>query len=339
MRESTPARHTHRRRVAAVAVGIAATSVLITSCASSPSSTDSASPSAPVQTAAAACTPARPATPGSTQAKLTVDGNSRDYTINIPPRYDGTQALPLVMAFHGRGSNASQQLLLTSFDTSSDKNNFILVLPNAIKGQWDLPIIPGRATTDTTFVSELSAALSQRLCVDKSRTYASGMSLGSAMTFALACAPKQSFAAFGGVGASFYRPVCNAAPPAPIIYFHGTADPVVPYEGGRVAGSPARSITARVTAANQNMADWANHNGCSPTPNVSDLGDITRPVLSGCMNNASVGFCRINGGGHTWPGANQLVADFTEKSLGKTTQAVDATELMWSFFEQYQLQS
>ena len=61
---------------------------------------------------------------------------------------------------------------------------------------------------------------------------------------------------------SFYRPVCNAAPPAPIIYFHGTADPVVPYEGGKVAGSPARSITARVTAANQNMADWANHNGC-----------------------------------------------------------------------------
>ena len=83
------------------------------------------------------------------------------------------------------------------------------------------------------------------------------------MTFALACAPKQSFAAFGGVGASFYRPVCNAAPPAPIIYFHGTADPVVPYEGGRVAGSPARSITARVTAANQNMADWANHNGAA----------------------------------------------------------------------------
>ena len=87
------------------------------------------------------------------------------------------------------------------------------------------------------------------------------------------------------------------------------------------------------------MADWANHNGCSPTPNVSDLGDTTRTVWSGCKNNASVGFYRINGGGHTWPGANQLVADFTEKSLGKTTQAVDATELMWSFFEQYQLQS
>lgn len=339
MRASSQARHTHQRRVAALAVGVAATSVLITSCASSTSSTDSASPSGPAQTAAAACTPARPATPGSTQAKLTVDGTSRDYTINIPPGYDGTQPLPLVMAFHGRGSNASQQLLLTSFDTSSDKNNFILVLPNAIKGQWDLPVIPGRATSDTTLVSELSTALSQRLCVDKSRMYASGMSLGSAMTFALACAPKQSFAAFGGVGASFYRPVCNAAPPAPIIYFHGTADPVVPYEGGKVAGSPARSITARVTAANQNMADWANHNGCPPTPNVSDLGDTTRTVWSGCKNNASVDFYRINGGGHTWPGANQLVADFTEKSLGKTTQTVDATELMWSFFEQYQLQS
>ncbi len=339
MRTSTPARPTHRQRVVAIAVGLAATSALITSCASSTSSTDPASPSVPPQTSAAACTPARPATPGSTQAKLTVDGKAREYTLNIPPKYDGSTALPVVVAFHGRGGNATQQLLLTSFDTSSDKNNFILVVPNAINGQWDLPLVPGRATSDTTYVSELVTALGQRLCIDKSRLYASGMSLGSAMTFALACAPKQSFAAFGGVGASFYRPVCNAAPPAPIIYFHGTADAIVPFEGGKVAGSPARSITARVTAANANMADWANHNGCPPTPSVSDLGDTTRTIWSGCKNNASVDFYRINGGGHTWPGANQLVADFTEKSLGKTTQAVDATELMWSFFEQYQLQS
>ena len=106
--------------------------MLITSCASSTSSTDSASPSAPVQTAAAACTPARPATPGST--KLTVDGTSRDYTINIPPGYDEPKRCRWSWHFMAEEANASQQLLLTSFDTSSDKNNFILVLPNAIKG-------------------------------------------------------------------------------------------------------------------------------------------------------------------------------------------------------------
>ncbi len=322
--------------VATIGVTAVALASFLTGCSRTETSSSSAS-AAPTQSAAAPCSPAKPATTGSSVQKLTVDGKRRDYSLNIPPNYDGTKALPMVLTFHGRGSNATQQLLLTSFDTTSDKHDFILVAPNAIGGQWDLPLIPGKATSDTAYITELVTALTQRLCVDKTRLYASGMSLGSAMTFALACAPKQTFAAFGGVGASFYRPVCNAAPPAPLIYFHGTADPVVPFEGGKVAGSPTGSITARVSGANQNMADWAKHNGCTGDPTVSDLGDTTRTIWSGCKNNASVDYYRENGGGHTWPGASQLVADFTEERLGKTTQAVDATDLMWQFFEQYQL--
>ncbi len=325
---------------AAVALGVTATLLtgFLAGC-SRASTSDSPTSAAPTQSAVAPCTPARPATTGSSMQKLRVGGKQREYSLNIPPNYDGTKALPLVLTFHGRGSNATQQLLLTSFDTVSDKNDFILVAPNAIGGQWALPAIPGKATSDTTYITELMTALTQRLCVDKTRLYASGMSLGSAMTFALACAPKQTFAAFGGVGASFYRPVCSAAPPAPLIYFHGTADPIVPFEGGKVAGSPAGSITTRVSGANQNMDDWAKHNGCTGDPSVSDLGDTTRTIWSGCKNNATVDYYRVNGGGHTWPGASQLVADFTEERLGKTTQAVDATQLMWQFFKQYQLPS
>lgn len=325
-----------RRVLTLISVALVVTALLVTGCSRGTTGESPAS-SGPTQTAAAPCTPAKPATTGSSTAKLTVNGKQRDYSINLPPGYDGSKALPMVLTFHGRGSNASQQLLLTSLDTVSDKNDFILVAPNAIGGQWALPLIPGKATSDTTFITELVTALTQRLCVDATRLYASGMSLGSAMTFALACAPKQSFAAFGGVGASFYRPVCNAAPPAPLIYFHGTADPIVPFGGGKVSGSPSGSITARVSGANENMADWAKHNGCTTDPTVSDIGDTTLTVWSSCKNNASVDYYRVNGGGHTWPGASQLVADFTEQSLGKTTQAVDASELMWEFFSKYQL--
>lgn len=328
----SPKRHRVTPIVAACVIG----ALFIAGCSRSSASSDDSS-AAPSQSAVAQCSPAKPATPGSTTEKLNVDGKAREYSINIPPGYDGVNALPLVMNFHGRGSNAMQQLLLTGFDTTSDKNDFILVTPNAIGGQWDLPVIPGRATSDTTYITEVLTALGQRLCVDKTRLYAAGMSLGSAMTLALACAPKQTFAAFGGVGASFYRPACDGSAPAPLIYFHGTADPIVPFEGGKVAGSPKGSITARVSGADQNMADWAKHNGCNPTPTVNDLGDTARTIWSECKNNANVDYYRINDGGHTWPGANQLVADFTEDRLGKTTQTIDATELMWSFFSQYQL--
>ncbi len=85
------------------------------------------------------------------------------------------------------------------------------------------------------------------------------------------------------------------------------------------------------------MADWANHNGCAPDQTVTEKADVTRTVWSQCSNNADVDYYRIDGGGHTWPGANELVVSFTESSLGKTTQTVDATQLIWDFFKEYQL--
>lgn len=331
-----PAR-TRGRRFKTFAVGLAIAALAVTGCSRTTATEPSTPAPPPSPSQVAPCTPGRAATPGTTTEKIQVAGNSRSYTLNIPPGYNGSTALPLVMTFHGRGSNATQQLLVTGFDTSSNKNNFILVTPDAIDGNWALPTIAGRATSDTEFVSELLTALGQRLCVDQTRQYASGMSLGSAMTLALACSPTQTFAAFGGVGASFYRPTCNAAPPAPLIYFHGTADPIVPFEGGKIVGSPARSITSRVKSANQNMADWANHNGCASEPTVTQKADVAEIVWSDCKNNSNVDYYRIDDGGHTWPGTNELVAAFTESRLGKTTQTVKATDLMWEFFKQYQL--
>jgi len=241
------------------------------------------------------------------------------------------------MTFHGRGSNSTQQLLVTGFGEVSDKNDFILVAPDAIGGQWDLPAASGTATTDTGLVAQLLGDLREDLCTDTTRTYASGFSLGSAFTLLLACAQEQTFAAFGGAGASFYRSQCDDSPPAPIIYFHGTKDPVVPFEGGTVAGSPANDPTSAVTPATKNMADWATHNKCQAGPSEKKIGDTTRFVWDNCANNADVNFYRTNGGGHTWPGSSETIAAFLESSLGKTTQAVNATELMWKFFSQYKL--
>lgn len=322
-------------RMGVIASCVVATVALLTGCGVRSETTSE--PVAPPPSSAAACSPARTTIAGTTSQTITVDGVEREYLLNVPPGYNGSQPLPLVMTLHGRGGNASQQLLLTGFSSSSDVNNFILVAPSAINGNWDLPLTPGRATTDTTFIAEMIGQVESKLCVDSTRRYASGMSLGSAMTLALACAPNQSFAAFGGVGASFYRPACADAPPAPLIYFHGTDDKVVPYEGGSVAGSPRGSITRRVAPVDQTMADWANHNGCSPEPTTTEIGDTTNIVWGNCTANATVDFYRVNDGGHTWPGTGDLIAAFTERSLGRTTQAVKATDLMWEFFKQYQL--
>lgn len=285
-----------------------------------------------------ACSPAKAAKSGLTTETLSVGNQQRTYMINIPPAYTGGSPTPLVLSMHGRGSNAQQQLALTGFDQESNQQDFILVAPNAIDGEWQLPATPAAQTSDTQFMTSLFDALTTRLCVDTTRMYATGMSLGSAMTFAFACSAHRAFAAFGGVGAAFYRPVCNQAPPAPIIYFHGGKDPIVPINGGKVNSGPRNGLTSRVQPAMDSMTEWATHNGCSATPQTTQIKTTELFAWKqGCKNNAVVDFYRSADAGHTWPGASELVASFIESTLGKTTQDVSATKLMWQFFQQYQL--
>lgn len=95
------------------------------------------------------------------------------------------------------------------------------------------------------------------------------------MTLVLACEKERTFAAFGGVGANFFLPICDRAAPAPLIYFHGTADKVVPVTGGNVRGY-------QVSPTLETMTDWAAHNDCAATPAQTQIGDTTRFLWGKC---------------------------------------------------------
>ena len=189
--------------------------------------------------------PCDPGPPGTRQVQV----GDRSFLLHVPR--DFVNPSPAVFTFHGRGSNAQQQLLLTGFDQVAEEGRFLLVAPEAIDGRWDFRP-NGR---DAEYLRAVGAAVP---CTDPQRVYASGMSMGSAMTFALACAQDRKFAAFGGVALTLYRPRCDQTPPAPIIYFHGTKDPIVPFEGGQPQGEPV--TLPAVPAA---MRKWAAHNGCT----------------------------------------------------------------------------
>lgn len=286
--------------------------LLLTACSAGGASEGTGGPSP--ESGGQACDPGPPGT-----RKVRV--GARSFLLHVPS--DFRDPSPVVFTFHGRGSNAQEQLLLTGLEQVSEEGRFLLVAPQARGGRWDFT---GR---DSGYLRRVGAAVP---CLDPTRVYASGMSLGSAMTFALACAPDRRFAAFGGVAATFYLPRCDAAPPAPIIYFHGTDDQIVPFEGGRPEGE-SRSLPAAPVA----MREWAGHNGCTTDTVQKVAKDVTVREWTGCQAGADVRFYRVRGGGHTWPGTSPLIADAIEPTLGKTTQGVDASRLMWQFFEGYTL--
>lgn len=299
-----------------------------------PATTATTLPAAAVSTAG--CGTTSPVPIGQpTQRTVQVDGQERDYLIYLPTGYSPDQPAPSVTTFHGLGGNAWLQLVTTGVIESANAHGYVVIAPDAIGGRWQLPTGEGSgaealASPENAYLDAVLADVDSVACVDPARRYAAGMSLGSAMIFVEACLPNRRFAAFGGVGASVYRPICNAAPPAPIIYFHGTADQVVPYNGGDAMGYP-------VEAAPANMAEWSAHNGCAQPPTVSTLADLTRSAWTDCMDGAEVDFFSVEGGGHTWPGSPVTTSPAFAGFGGVTTSTISATEAMWDFFSQHSL--
>jgi polyhydroxybutyrate depolymerase len=120
---------------------------------------------------------------------------------------------------------------------------------------------------------------------------------------------------------------CTDQRPVPMISFHGTADPIVPYEGGQSWVGP--DVFADIPGL---AANWARRNRCGPDAVESaPAADVTRREYTGCADDAAVLLFTIHGGGHTWPGGEPLPEWFA----GSTSRSIDASSEMWSFFRKY----
>jgi polyhydroxybutyrate depolymerase len=147
----------------------------------------------------------------------------------------------------------------------------------------------------------------------------------------LSCDLSELIAAIGTVAGAYSLPwnECNPSRPVPAIVFHGTADPIVPYQGG-VSGDSRFNFPAILSW----VEELAGRNGCQGAPQEFPANGEASGVRYGdCTNNADVVFYTIAGGGHTWPGGKPLPEFIT----GRTTRDINATRTMWDFFEQHPL--
>lgn len=263
-------------------------------------------------------------------ATLTSGGLSRTYRLHVPVGYRSDQPVPVVFVFHGHTSTDEQQEAYSRFSPLADQQGFIAVYPQGTIGPDDHT---GWATygqndptvDDVGFTRDLLNKLEATLCVDAHRIFATGISNGGGMTMLLACKLADRFAAFAPVAGAFY-PIpggCTPSRPVPILDFHGTADPLVHYDGAPRLGFPPIPIW---------LQDWATRDGCTSGPTVFfQQADVTGERWSQCQAAGAVSHYRIDGGGHTWPGAVDVPL------LGMTTHTIDATTLMWQFFRQHPL--
>jgi polyhydroxybutyrate depolymerase len=308
--------------------------VLLAGCSSGASSaprTPGGSPAADasvtvVATPAADCTPARPQTAGDQPSSIESGGMARTYILHVPPAYEGTKALPLVLAFHPYSGTASFMNAYAKLPAESDAEGFVLVTPDGAGSpqQWNIAKYTA-AADDVGFIRDLLATIDAQLCIDKTRTYAEGYSNGGGMAQLLACEMPDRIAAVGLVASTFTG--CPSA--TPVIAFHGTLDPLLPFEGStQTPGAPAGDEPP----IRKEISDWARRIGCDGLATISrPAADVELSTYHRCTaGDGEALLYAIIGGGHTWPGAS---LDLPE--VGVTSHEIDATTTIWQFFVQH----
>ncbi len=272
-----------------------------------------------------------------TNGRLISSGEMRKYLLYVPKSYDSTQATPLMINLHGFAQWPANQAKVSQWNKLADENGLIVVYPQGSNFplRWHLqsaePTSIPDAEKDVKFISDLILKLSAKYSIDPDRIYASGLSNGAGMSFMLACDLSEQIAAIGGVGGAYVTPFesCQPSRPVPLIIFHGMADPIVPFHG-----SQPQSQVGRLPDIPSWVNGYAVQNGCNLEPVTFLMSGAVKGVrYLQCDENADVIFYTIADGCHSWPGGGVL----PEWIVGKTSQEIDATQLMWEFFMKHTL--
>jgi poly(3-hydroxybutyrate) depolymerase len=132
-------------------------------------------------------------------------GNDRQYKVHVPPSYSPATPMPILFCMHGLFQNAVMFCLDSgvAWNTKSDAEGFILVMPNGYQNSWNGGTCCGAAATagldDVSLIRAIFAEVAAHLNVDPHRVYATGLSNGGYLSYRLACEASDLFVAIAPV--------------------------------------------------------------------------------------------------------------------------------------------
>ena len=296
-----------------------------------------------LQLTACASTPLQ----GTERHTFELQGVERSYLSYAPKaatRFEGRR--PLVLAIHGGAGTARNMLQLTRrrFNDLANEYGFYVVYPEAADKYWDFG--EGRTSSaletrqdDLAYFSQVIGQMEMAYPIDSGRIFATGISRGGQASYFLACKLPgriRAIAPFTMPLPEFLKDDCSQGAPVPIALFNGTADPLVPYDGGMI--SFLGQMRDRVLSTDETLALWGARNGCPRTADgkmVLDRADDDSQVEHLSWRNCSgapMELYRIVNGGHTWPSGIQYLPSLL---VGKVNRDIDGADEAWRFFSRF----
>ena len=277
---------------------------------------------------------------GLSAAQLSHGNERRTYWTYLPAGISANAAVPLVFVLHGSAGSGEDMIAITQhgFEKIADKEKFIVVYPDALERRWNEQ--DGTAD-DAGFLLAIAGKLAAESLIDKKHIFIAGISNGGMMAQRLACEHADRIAGIATVAGTLPEKlarVCKPSRPVPALIIHGTADPIVPWNGGPVAGFAEFGV---VLSGLDTVAVWTANNRCRGAAVTTTLADrdpqdgtrIRMERYADCAVGGSVSLIVVEGGGHTWPGGFQYLP---ERFIGRTTREIDANQVIWDFFRQVQ---
>jgi len=285
-------------------------------------------------------------------ATITVGARARTYTVVGDP--DGPEGRALVLVFHGSRQDGATHRDFTGrvLDTLAHDGRAVVAYLDGHRRNWNdaraESAFPARRDQidDVAFARALVDELQRTHHIDRGRVIGLGFSNGGQMIFRLLHEASDLLA--GGVIVSATMPVREsflsgyaetAERSVPITLIHGTTDPIIPFQGGRMPWWARKvfkvdgvSLSAPATAEY-----FARRNGISATPEVTALphrGAKRRPTrveraTYSEPNKSPVTFYTVIDGGHTVPSPKPGPA-----VVGRTATDISIDEVVSDLIDQ-----
>lgn len=283
-----------------------------------------------------------PALAGTRSIQFEMDGLDREILLTIPQNLSGPA--PLVVALHGLLETAESMRERVSrfrLDALAERYGFVVVYPSAWGRVWDLGeglgaerLIPQR--DDLAFLRRSIEEAKARAQIDPDQVFVTGYSMGGMVGLSLACKTPGLVRAIAIVASALpemFLDDCRAHPPEGVLVINGTADDVVPFDGGPVISGPLARM--QLESWDEALAFFARVNGCAGAPaeklwdEKTDQTSVLRRGWYDCRRGAVEGY-RVDGGGHRWPSGGPILP-----VTGRTTHEIDGASAVWGFFSRF----
>jgi polyhydroxybutyrate depolymerase len=297
----------------------------------------------------------------------------RRYLVYAPARLPAVP-VPLVFVFPGSSASAESAALYythSRFESLADRDGFIVVYGNGLPTPFwpgDKPSVPKGGFLpgcwaphtgeglDVTYVRAIIEQLAKELTIDRSRIYATGLSMGGGMSLQLALEAPDLIAAIAPVAPVPFQPAgewlhsCHPRPgfeKVSIAMLAATADPFVSYAPGPSTKVPQ----AHFPGMEPTRDAWLSAMKIAGTPTTDSFADLVTgdsylpftglPSSTVECQRYPAGpdgqefwYYKATGMGHWWPSPKPMWPGLWA-TFGKANQDIDFADQAWDFFQRH----